>query len=330
MNDLLTHLLQNQSLSQAQAREALGRIGRGEVNAAQTAAFLTAYALKGVTVDELDGFRQAMLELCIALDFSDFDPMDVCGTGGDGKHTFNISTTAAFVVAGAGQAVAKHGNHGVSSAVGSSTVLEHLGYRFTNEHGTLRRQLETAGITYLHAPLFHPAMKHVAPIRKELGFKTFFNLLGPLLNPANVRKQLAGVYSPAVADLYGGVLRKSGASFAVVHSLDGYDEVSLTGDFLLLNGITQGTHSPQSMGFETHLPESLAGGSSLEESAKILVAILKNKGTLAQTQAVLANAAVALHAANPGLPLEKAVAQARESLVSGRAYRSLELLLATG
>ncbi len=327
MNDFLPQLLQNQPLTQAQAREALSRIGRGEVNSAQTAAFLTAYAMKGITVDELDGFREAMLDLALTVDFSDLDPMDVCGTGGDGKHTFNISTTAAFVVAGAGQPVAKHGNHGVSSPVGSSTVLEYLGYRFTNDYETLRRQLETAGITYLHAPLFHPAMRHVGPVRKELGFKTFFNLLGPLLNPARVRTQLSGVYSLAVAELYAGVLGKAGGRFAVVHSLDGYDEVSLTGKFLLLNGSGSGTHAPDVFGFEILLPESLTGGASLDESARMLVSILKNEGTLSQTNAVLANAALALHAANPALSLLEAVAAARESLESGRALRSLEILL---
>lgn len=327
MQDFLTHLLQHQPLPPDQAREALLRIGRGEVNPAQTAAFLTAYAMKGVTVDELDGFRAAMLDLAVPVDFADLDPMDVCGTGGDGKHTFNISTTAAFVVAGAGQPVAKHGNHGVSSPVGSSTVMEHLGYRFTNDYATLRRQLETAGITYLHAPLFHPAMRHVGPVRKELGFKTFFNLLGPLLNPARVTKQLAGVYSPAVAELYAGVLGKAGGSFAIVHSLDGYDEVSLTGEFLLLNGSGSGTHAPDVFGFEILAPESLTGGASLDESARMLVSILKNRGTPAQTNAVLANAALALHAANPAHSLPDALAAARESLESGRAFRSLELLL---
>ena len=210
MKTYLELLFAGKPLSTAEAETALLCIGRGEASPAQTAAFLTLYAARPLTVPELEGFRRAMLSLAVPLDLSDFEPMDVCGTGGDGKHTFNISTTASFVVAGAGQAVAKHGNHGVSSPVGSSTVLEQLGYRFTASADTLRRQLERAGICYLHAPLFHPAMKHVGPIRRELGFKTFFNLLGPLLNPARVQIQLTGVYGPEVAELFAGVLHGAG------------------------------------------------------------------------------------------------------------------------
>jgi anthranilate phosphoribosyltransferase len=328
MNEYLTHLLRNEPLSHAQAREALLRIGCGDVNPAQTAAFLTAFAMKGLTVNELEGFRAAMLELCLAVNLDEFEPMDVCGTGGDGKNTFNISTTAAFVVAGAGQRVAKHGNHGVSSLVGSSTVLEHLGYRFTNEYDTLRRQLDAAGITYLHAPLFHPAMRHVGPIRKELGFKTFFNLLGPLLNPAHVRRQLAGVYSPAVAELYAGVLRRAGGRFAVVHALDGYDEISLTGDVRVWWADSDETISLETLGLGTNRADELYGGKTLDDSARVLVSILNNEGTPAQTRAALANAALALQAAEPSLSWPEAVARATESLESGRAYAALKRLLA--
>lgn len=328
MNEYLSHLLRNEPLSHTQAREALLRIGRGEANPAQTAAFLTAFAIKGLTVDELEGFRAAMLELCLAIDLDEFEPMDVCGTGGDGKDTFNISTTAAFVVAGAGQRVAKHGNHGVSSLVGSSTVLEHLGYRFTNDHDTLRRQLDAAGITYLHAPLFHPAMRHVGPVRKELGFKTFFNLLGPLLNPANVRRQLAGVYSPAVAELYAGVLRRAGGRFIVVHALDGYDEISLTGDVRVWRPDSDETLSLETLGLGTNRADELHGGATLDDSAGVLVSILKKEGTPAQTRAVLANAALALQAAEPSLSWAEVVFNATESLESGRAYAALTRLLA--
>jgi anthranilate phosphoribosyltransferase len=328
MNEYLSPLLRSEPLSHVQAREALLRIGRGEANPAQTAAFLTAFALKGLTVDELEGFRAAMLELCLAVDLDEFEPMDVCGTGGDGKDTFNISTTAAFIVAGAGQCVAKHGNHGVSSLVGSSTVLEYLGYHFTNDFDTLRRQLDAAGITYLHAPLFHPAMRHVGPIRKELGFKTFFNLLGPLLNPAHVRRQLAGVYSPAVAELYAGVLRRAGGRFAVVHALDGYDEISLTGDVRVWRQDSDETLSLETLGLGTNRPDELHGGATLEASARVLVAVLSNEGTPAQTRAVLANAALALQAAEPALNWTEAVEKATESLESGRAYASLKRLLA--
>lgn len=326
MKEYLSLLLSQQTLSTEQAYQALLAIGRGEVNPSQIAAFLTSYAIKGLTVEEVNGFRQAMLELCRAVDFSDYSPMDVCGTGGDGKHTFNISTTSAFVVAGAGQAVAKHGNHGVSSPVGSSTVIEQLGYRFTDDYDKLRRQLDAGNICYLHAPLFHPAMKHVGNIRKELGFKTFFNLIGPLMNPANVKTQLSGVYSTQIADLYAGVLKSAGVRFAVVHAYDGYDEVSLTGDFLLIDGKESRQLSPDQMGLSKLSPDSLAGGNSLQESADILVQILENRGTPAQKEVVLANAAVALHVAQE-ISLEESLARAKESLESGRAYLSLKNLL---
>ncbi len=326
MKELLSHLLNQQALTTEQAYQALLSIGQGEVNYSQTAAFLTAYAIKGLSVPELNGFRQAMLELCIAVDFREFEPMDVCGTGGDGKNTFNISTTSAFVVAGAGQTVAKHGNHGVSSSVGSSTVIERLGYQFTNDYDHLRRQLESAGICYLHAPLFHPAMKHVGNVRRELGFKTFFNLLGPLMNPAFVQRQLSGVYNPDVAELYAGVLRSAGVRFAIVHAYDGYDEVSLTGNFLLMNNHETRQVSPEEMGLSQWSQESLAGGNNLQESADLLVRILENRGTPAQTQVVLANAATALYAAQD-ISLEEALDRAKESLESGRAYQSLKTLL---
>ncbi|MDR6193077.1 anthranilate phosphoribosyltransferase [Siphonobacter sp. SORGH_AS_0500] len=326
MKELLSQLLASQTLTTEQAYQALLSIGQGEVNPSQTAAFLTAYAMKGLTVEEVNGFRQAMLELCVSVDFTEFDPMDVCGTGGDGKNTFNISTTSAFVIAGAGQTVAKHGNHGVSSSVGSSTVIEKLGYEFTNDYDRLRRQLEKAGICYLHAPLFHPAMKHVGNVRRELGFKTFFNLLGPLMNPALVKRQLSGVYSPEVGELYAGVLRSAGVRFAVVHAYDGYDEVSLTGNFLLIKDKETHQYSPEDIGLVQLKAEELAGGNNLQESADILVQILDNRGTKAQTQVVIANAAVALHTAQE-ISMEEAMERAKESLESGRAYQSLKTLL---
>ncbi len=326
MKELLSQLLASQTLTTKQAYQALFSIGQGEINPSQTAAFLTAYAMKGLTVEEVNGFRKAMLELCLSVDFSEFDPMDVCGTGGDGKNTFNISTTSAFIIAGAGQTVAKHGNHGVSSSVGSSTVIEKLGYEFTNDYDRLRRQLEKAGICYLHAPLFHPAMKHVGNVRRELGFKTFFNLLGPLMNPALVKRQLSGVYSPEVGELYAGVLRSAGVRFAVVHAYDGYDEVSLTSNFLLIKDKETHQYSPEDIGFNQLKAEELAGGNNLQESADILVQILDNRGSKAQTQVVLANAAVALHAAQE-ISMEEAMERAKESLESGRAYQSLKTLL---
>ncbi|TAF97601.1 MAG: anthranilate phosphoribosyltransferase [Runella slithyformis] len=319
MKNLLNHLLNQQTLSYDIAKETLLQIGRGEHNAAQIASFLTVFSLRGITVEELQGFRDAMIELCLSVDLQEFEAMDVCGTGGDGKDTFNISTLSAFVVAGAGQRVAKHGNHGVSSAVGSSTVLEYLGYQFTNDHDKLRRQLDTAGVCYLHAPLFHPAMKHVAPIRKELGIRTFFNMLGPLTNPARPKKQMVGVFNLDLMRLYAYLYQQSDHRFLIVHALDGYDEVSLTGDFKIITPLQEQILSPNQLGLGTFAAHQLHGGDTLAESARIFENVLNNQATLAQTEAVLANSALALHAANPSLALLDAVAAACESLESKRA-----------
>lgn len=327
MKKLLGNLISSSHLTAEESREAIVLIGSGEVNAAQIAAFLMGIQQKGISVDELKGFREGMLELAIPIDLSAFDPMDVCGTGGDGKDTFNISTTSAFVVAGAGQNVAKHGNHGVSSPVGSSTVLEHLGVKFTNDVDFLRSKIEKAGICYLHAPLFHPAMRFVGPIRKELGIKTFFNILGPLMNPAKVQKQLSGVFDITTFELYKNLFLSSGTKFGVLHALDGYDEVSLTGDFRFANGQSDDLLSPSNFNFERINPQELLGGETLEESGKIMINILKNQGTKAQTDTVIINAAIALRVARD-IKIEEGIAQAKESLESGKAFQSLELLVA--
>lgn len=307
------------ALTQEEAQTALGIIARGEANNSHIAAFLTTYMMNPITSAELAGFRDAMLELALTIDLSAYDPMDVCGTGGDGKDTFNISTTASFVVAGAGQRVAKHGNHGVSSSVGSSTVLEYLGVKFSNDADFLRQKIETSGICFLHAPLFHPAMRFVGPIRKELGMKTFFNMLGPILNPALVQKQITGVYNLDVLKLYGELLQKSYKNYGVIYALDGYDEVSLTSDFKLITVKGEETFSPEQLGFTRCKQEDLHGGSTVEESAKILINILENKGTKAQTEAVIANAATALYCADNTLSLPDAILKAKESLESGKA-----------
>jgi len=326
MKQFLQPLLDGTSLSRHAAQEAMWQIGRGEWTEASIAAFLMGIQTKGVAVEEIIGFREAMLSLATPVPLAEFDAMDVCGTGGDGKDTFNISTTAAFVVAGAGQNVAKHGNHGVSSAVGSSTVLEYLGVPFTNDGDALRRKLETAGIVYLHAPLFHPAMRFVAPVRKALGIKTVFNLLGPLLNPARVQKQLTGVYSPTIFDLYQGVFAESPGFNGIVWSVDGYDEISLTGDFWVGQYGEKQVHSPTVLGLPMVQELDLYGGASVEESAKILHQILKNEGSIAQESAVLANAALALSIAR-SIPLDEALAQARESLRSGKALLAFDRLI---
>ncbi len=328
MKQILNHLFEYKTLAKEQAKQVLIGIGRGQYNPAQVASFLTVYMMRSIRVEELEGFRDAMLELCLPVDLSAYDAMDVCGTGGDGKDTFNISTLSAFVVAGAGQRVAKHGNHGVSSLTGSSTVMEQLGYRFTADVGELQRKIETAGICFLHAPLFHPAMKNVGPIRKELGVKTFFNVLGPMVNPAQPQKQLVGVFSLELARLYAYLYQQTGKQFMIVHTLDGYDEISLTGAFKLITNHTEQVLQPAALGLDTLNARALSGGETADESARIFMNVLNNTATSAQKQAVLANSAMALRAAGRATTNEEAVAQARESLESGRALASFKTLIA--
>ena len=322
-------------LSKSEAQEALSIIAKGEANNSQISSFLTTYMIKTITADELEGFRDAMLDLALTVDLSEFSPMDVCGTGGDGKDTFNISTTSSFVVAGAGQRVAKHGNHGVSSSVGSSTVLEYLGVKFTNDESYLKAKIEDAGICFLHAPLFHPAMRFVGPIRKELGMKTFFNMLGPILNPARVKKQVTGVYNQEILGIYGELFSKQtplsigeGAgvrfNFGVLFGLDGYDEISLTSNFELITKRGKETFSPEQLGFTKCKQEDLHGGNNVSASAKILISILENQGTKAQTEVVMANAAIALYCADDNLSISDAVLMAKESLISGKALISFK------
>ncbi len=321
MKNILNYLFTFNTLTQEEARDVLYGIGTGQYNDSEVAAFLTVYQMRAITVAELAGFQEAMLDLCKSVDLSFFDVMDVCGTGGDGKDTFNISTLTAFVVAGAGQPVAKHGNHGVSSACGSSTVLEYLGYQFTSNYGQLQYSIERAGICFLHAPLFHPAMKKVAPVRKEMGIKTLFNLLGPLVNPALPRKQLVGAYSLEVARLYGYLLQRTGKQFMVVHTLDGYDEISLTGPVKTITACSEQIRTPQQLGFQPTIASELSGGATIQESADIFIGVLYNEATAAQRNTVVANAAMALYAAERASTIEECIAMANESLDSKRALQ---------
>ncbi|HFB62062.1 MAG TPA: anthranilate phosphoribosyltransferase, partial [Bacteroidetes bacterium] len=265
-----------------------------------------------------------LLDLCLRVDLSDFETIDVCGTGGDGKDTFNISTLAAFVVAGAGYKVAKHGNYGVSSSCGSSNVMEYLGYAFTNEEDKLKRQLDASGFCMMHAPLFHPAMKNVAPIRRELGVKTFFNMLGPLVNPSFPQNQMVGVYSLEVARLYNYLFQQeTSARFSIIHSLDGYDEVSLTGKVKSYRPGGEKLLEPADWGLQPVRPEEISGGKIVQEAAALFLSVLKNEGTPAQTRVVLANAAAAIQVFEKK-PLTVCVEKARKSLLSGKAYAALK------
>jgi len=324
MKKILNRLFDYQQLSEQDAYDVLTGIGKGHYNPSQMAAFLTVFLMRQIAVEELKGFRTALLDLCLKVNLSEFDTIDVCGTGGDGKDTFNISTLAAFVVAGAGYKVAKHGNYGVSSSCGSSNVLEYLGYVFTNDEDKLKRQLEASGFCMMHAPLFHPAMKNVAPIRRELGVKTFFNMLGPLVNPSFPKRQMAGVYSLEVARLYNYLFQKeTGARFAIIHSLDGYDEVSLTGKVKNYRPEGEQLLTPEDFGLSATKAEEIAGGKTVREAAALFVDILQNKGTQAQTNVVLANAAAAIQVFE-NKPLTDCVEIARESILSGKAYAALK------
>lgn len=326
MKEILNELIDHRSLSKESAHKVLVDLAMGKYNQSQTAAFMTVYMMRSITVDELQGFRDAMLELCLRVDL-DMPVIDVCGTGGDSKNTFNISTLSAFIIAAAGQPVAKHGNYGVSSACGSSNLLEYFGYKFTNDIDVLRRSLDRANLCFMHAPLFHPAMKNVAPIRKELGVKTFFNMLGPMVNPAFPSRQLVGVFNLELARKFGYLYQQSGKDFVVLHSLDGYDEISLTGPYkYFFNGGEQ-IGEPSDLGMPQRSPAELHGGNSIEDSAKIFLNVLEGKGTEAQNDAVVANAAMALYCADQGHGLENAIHSARQALVSGKALEKFRLLL---
>ncbi|MDW3649074.1 MAG: anthranilate phosphoribosyltransferase [Bacteroidia bacterium] len=324
MKGILNHLFSHQTLDKQQAKEILTNIAKGGMyNNSQVAAFLTVFIMRGITVEELGGFREAMLELCIPVPLEEFDPIDLCGTGGDGKNTFNVSTLASFVTAGAGVAVAKHGNYGVSSVSGSSNVIEYLGGTFSKDIDELKRQMERSNLCFLHAQLFHPAMKNVGPIRRELGVKTFFNMLGPMVNPAFPKKQLVGVFDLQLARLYGYLYQKTDKNFVILHSLDGYDEISLTADTKYLSNEGDNLISPEMMGLNRWQAEDLHGGDTVEEAAKIFMNVLQNQATEPQKQVVIANAAMAIHCSK-GISISDAVASARESLDSGKALDSFK------
>lgn len=319
MKEILNQLIEHRSLSQEQAKDVLKKIATGSCNTSQIAAFMTVYLMRSITVEELRGFRDAMLELCVPVEIAEYDAMDLCGTGGDGKDTFNISTLSSFVVAASGQNVAKHGNTGVSSICGSSNLLAYFGYQFSNSVDEIKRGLDVAGICFLHAPLFHPAMKNVAPIRKELGVKTFFNMLGPMVNPSFPRKQLVGVFSLELVRLYGYLYQEMEGRFSILHALDGYDEISLTGSFKMISNEGERLLSPENIGMKKLDALSIAGGETIEESALIFENILRGKGTKSQNSVVIANSAAALVTSRPNLDFPEAVSIAEESLLSGRA-----------
>lgn len=327
MKQILNHLFENKAFTREESKDILTIITQGTYNNSQIAAFMTAYCMRNITVSELEGFRDAMLDLCLPLNLETDDLIDLCGTGGDGKDTFNISTLASFVVAGAGYKVAKHGNYGVSSGCGSSNVMEYLGYQFTNDADKLKTSINKANICFLHAPLFHPAMKTVAPIRRELGVKTFFNMLGPMVNPARPKNQMVGVYNLELARIYAYLYQQSDVKYTILNALEGYDEISLTCDFKTFSAEGEKINSIEALGFEKLNPSQIIGGSTVAESAEIFMKVLNNEATTAQNNVVLANAAIAIKTIHPQKTFADCFYEAEESLLKGSALKSFKTLL---
>jgi anthranilate phosphoribosyltransferase len=327
MKKILQYLFEHKTLSRETAKEVLVNIGKGIYNEHEVTAFMTVYLMRSITIEELQGFRDALLELCVPVDLNGHETIDIVGTGGDGKNTFNISTLACFIVAGTGQKVAKHGNYGASSVSGASNVMEQLGYKFKNGNEKLKAEVEEANICFLHAPLFHPALKTVGPIRKNLAMRTFFNMLGPMVNPAHPEFQLVGVYSLEMARIYNYLLQQTEKAFTIIHSLDGYDEISLTNDTKVITNEGEKIMTPEQLGKRMVTAQDISGGNSVEEAAKIFTSILNGEGTWAQNAVVLANAAMALHCTGNYKNYDEAYNAAVESLESGKANKCLKKLV---
>lgn len=327
MKQILNDLYNHKRLSTLEAKQVLIEIAAEKYNDAHLASFMTVFMMRPITANELAGFRAALIELAIKIDLSEFNTIDIVGTGGDGKDTFNISTLTSFVVAGTGQKVAKHGNYSVSSQSGSSDMLESFGYEFTNDENTLKQHLERANICFLHAPKFHPAMKAVGPTRKALALKTFFNMLGPLVNPSSPQNQLLGTFNLEVARLYHYILQDENTNYGIVHALDGYDEISLTGGFKLFTKNGEQLIYPEDIGQKTIQQFEIFGGNSVADAAKIFKTILDGKGTAAQNNVVLTNAAFALQIVSETKSFEAAFEEAKESLLGLKAKQCLGKLV---
>ena len=328
MKKILQHLFEHKTLSKEQAAEVMHAMSRGEYNEHELTAFMTVFLMRSITMQELQGFRQALLELCVPISFSQQEVLDIVGTGGDGKNTFNISTAACFVAAGAGHSIAKHGNYGASSISGSSNVMESLGYQFSNDNKKLQTELNEAGICFMHAPFFHPALKAVAPIRRNLGVRTFFNMLGPLVNPAQPSTQLIGVFSLEMARIYNYLLQQSQNTFTIIHSLDGYDEISLTSDVRVMSEKGDALYTPDQLGKRMVMATDIEGGNSVEEAAQIFKRIISGNGSWPQTAVVLANAAMAMFATGHYKQYDDAYQAAVDSLENGKAANALTKLIA--
>ena len=327
MKKILQHLFEHKTLSQQQAKEVMLNIAKGVYNDTEITAFITVFLMRSITIDELQGFRDGLLELAVPVNLNGYDVIDIVGTGGDGKNTFNISTLACFIVAGAGKKVAKHGNYGATSVSGASNVMEYLGYKFKNHSDQLKKEIEETNFCFLHAPLFHPALKAVAQIRKNIGFRTFFNMLGPMVNPANPQYQLVGVYNLEMARIYNYLLQQTGKPFTIIHGLDGYDEISLTNDTKVITQNGEKVLSAEELGKRTVSAADITGGNTVEEAANTFLKILKGKGSWAQNAVVLANASMALQCTGGYKNYDEAYNAAVESLEGGKAYQQLQKLI---
>lgn len=316
MKKYLKKLYESQALTKQEAREVLLLISEGKANAAEMASLLTVYLIRPISVEELGGYRDVLLELCLPVKI-EHESIDVCGTGGDSKNTFNISTLSALVAAACGVKVAKHGNYGVSSVSGSSNVLESLGYKFTNNTDTLKKQLDKHNICFMHAPLFHPALKHVAPIRKEMGVKTFFNMLGPLVNPAQTTHKMVGVYNLELARVYHYLLQAENQNYCVVHSLDGYDEISGTSEFKVYTQKGEQVVSPSDFALTGITEQSLFGGDTVAEAAQIFTNIISGNGTREQNEVLALNSAYAINCYT-GKSVSDCQLMAREVIQAGK------------
>lgn len=326
MKKILQYLFEYKTLSHEKACEVLKNISSGMYSDTEIASFVTVFLMRSITIEEMLGFRDALLELCVKVDMKDYDVIDIVGTGGDGKNTFNISTLSCFVVAGAGYKVAKHGNYGATSVSGASNVMESLGYRFSNQSDKLKKELDEANICFLHAPIFHPALKTVAPVRKNLGIRTFFNLLGPLANPCGATYRMIGVYNLEIARLYRYVLEDEPFNFSIVHGLDGYDEISLTADTRIITRDGEKTYDAVELGKRYASPHDLFGGNTPDEASKMFYKILNQQGSWAQNAVVMANAATAIRTMT-GNPYEKCYAEAVDSFESGKAVGQFNKLI---
>jgi len=318
--NFLKKILRQEQLNINESEAFIHAIANDEFSEVELGGILTAIQMRGLTLDEFKGFRNALESYADRVSLYTNEAIDVCGTGGDGKDTFNISTTTAFILSAMGYKVIKHGNYGVSSICGSSNVLEYLGFNFTKDEQVLNQQLEKQNICFIHAPLFHPVLKKVAPVRKQLGVGTFFNAMGPLLNPIQPKFQLTGTYSLELAKIYQVLLRDKRQSFKVVYALDRYDELTLTADARVLGNNSDEILNANSFGVEVTSPENLKGG-SIEQSANMLRSILGGHASEELINVVASNTALGMSCFHPEKQYKILFEEAKAFISSGQAIK---------